>query len=141
MDRVNFMENEVVQFFVPLKKLPTVTHQEKKVHVVKGKPVFYEPDDLKKARALYMGMLSEFKPKQKLRGAIRLTLKFLYYRGKSHHDGEYKVTKPDLDNNIKLIQDCLTKLEFWEDDRFVASLIIEKFWAEVPGIFVRIEKI
>ena len=71
MDRVNFMENEVVQFFVPLKKLPTVTHQEKKVHVVKGKPVFYEPDDLKKARTLYMGILSEFKPKQKLRGAIR----------------------------------------------------------------------
>ena len=26
---------------------PTVTHQEKAVHVVNGKPVFYEPEELR----------------------------------------------------------------------------------------------
>ena len=38
--------NEFFMAMVP----PTVTHQEKKVHVVNGKPVFYEPQELKSAR-------------------------------------------------------------------------------------------
>lgn len=39
-----------MQFFIPM-KIPTVTHQEKQVHVVNGKPIFYESADLKQARA------------------------------------------------------------------------------------------
>ena len=35
----------MTEFFMPMIP-PTVTHQEKQVHVVKGKPVFYEPQDL-----------------------------------------------------------------------------------------------
>lgn len=51
------------------------------------------------------------------------------------------MTKPDLDNSVKLLQDCMTKLGFWQDDRFVVSLITEKFWAQVPGIYIRIEAV
>ena len=36
------------EFFVAIIP-PTVTHQEKKVSVIKGKPVFYEPSNLKGA--------------------------------------------------------------------------------------------
>lgn len=32
------------EFFLPMQP-PTVTHQEKQVHVVNGKPVFYEPSE------------------------------------------------------------------------------------------------
>ncbi len=38
------------RFFVPMKKIPRTTHQQKQVHVVHGKPIFYEPNDLKLAR-------------------------------------------------------------------------------------------
>ena len=34
----------LIEFFM-LMIPPTVTHQEKQVHVVNGKPVFYEPAD------------------------------------------------------------------------------------------------
>ena len=37
---------------------PTVTHQEKQVHVVNGKPVFYEPAELKRARQKLVGHLA-----------------------------------------------------------------------------------
>ena len=33
----------------------------------------------------------------------------------------------------------MTELGFWKDDALVASEITEKFWADVPGIYVRIE--
>ncbi|AUO18673.1 crossover junction endodeoxyribonuclease RuvA [Monoglobus pectinilyticus] len=33
----------------------------------------------------------------------------------------------------------MTKLGYWVDDNLVASEIVEKFWAEKPGIYIRIE--
>ena len=33
----------------------------------------------------------------------------------------------------------MTRLRFWRDDAQVASEIAEKFWSDVPGIFVRVE--
>lgn len=33
------------------------------------------------------------------------------------------------------------KVGFWTDDALVASEMCEKFWADVPGIYIRIEKL
>lgn len=52
-----------MEFFMAMVP-PTVTHQEKQVHVVKGKPVFYEPADLKAARQKLMGHLAGHRPEQ-----------------------------------------------------------------------------
>ena len=41
---------------------------------------------------------------------------------------------------LKLLQDCMTRLGFWDDDRFVVSLISEKYWADVPGIYIEIKE-
>jgi Holliday junction resolvase RusA-like endonuclease len=41
----------------------------------------------------------------------------------------------------KLPFDIMTDLGFWKDDAIVASEIIEKFWAQVPGIYIRIEEL
>ncbi|WP_432651737.1 RusA family crossover junction endodeoxyribonuclease, partial [Huintestinicola sp.] len=30
---------------------------------------------------------------------------------------------------------------FWKDDALVASEIIEKFWADIPGIWICIEEL
>ena len=38
-----------MEFFMAMNP-PTVTHQEKQIHIVTGKPVFYEPAELKAAR-------------------------------------------------------------------------------------------
>lgn len=128
------------EFFMPL-KIPSVTHQEKQVHVVKGKPMFYEPAELKAARAKYMDNLAGHLPDKKFTGKVRLMIKWLFPLKGKHVNGEYKDTKPDLDNSVKLLQDCMTKLGFWKDDRFVVSLITEKFWSDVPGIYINIEEV
>lgn len=66
--------------------------------------------------------------------------KWCFPRGK-HLDGTYRLSKPDTDNLQKLLKDCMTKVGFWDDDALVASEIVEKFWAEVPGIYVRIDRL
>ena len=37
----------MIEFFLPMEKIPTTTHQQKKVNVRNGKPIFYEPEELK----------------------------------------------------------------------------------------------
>jgi len=56
-----------------------------------------------------------------------------------HKDGEYRITKPDTDNLQKMLKDVMTRLGFWQDDALVASDFCEKFWAELPGIYIKIQ--
>ena len=71
---------------------------------------------------------------------VRLVVKWLFPKGR-HNNGEYRTTKPDTDNLQKLLKDCMTKCGFWKDDALVASEIVEKFWADVPGIYIQIEEL
>ena len=124
-----------ISFFLPMKP-PTVTHQEKSIHVVKGKPITYEPDKLKAARSKLMAYLGQHAPLVPLQGAVRLVTKWCFPITGKHADGEYKTTRPDTDNLQKLLKDCMTGLGYWKDDAQVASEIVEKFWAEQPGIYI-----
>ncbi|MDT2483155.1 MULTISPECIES: RusA family crossover junction endodeoxyribonuclease [Enterococcus] len=131
----------MIEFFMPMAKVPTVTHQQKQVHVVNGKPVFYEPADLKAARSKLNGYLSHNVPEKMIEGPVRLTVKWLFPLTGKHFNGEWKYTKPDTDNLQKLLKDCMTTCRFWKDDALVCSEIVEKFWANQTGIYIRIEEL
>ena len=115
---------------------PTVTHQEKAVHVVKGKPVHYEPEKLKSARQKLMAHLAQHAPDAPMKGAVRLGVKWCFPVTGNHVDGDWKTTRPDTDNLQKLLKDCMTALGYWKDDAQVSSEIVEKFWAANPGIYI-----
>jgi Holliday junction resolvase RusA-like endonuclease len=131
-----------MEFFMAMKP-PTATHQEKQVAVQNGKPIFYEPDNVKAARAKLTAHLGRHVPAKKYTGALRVIVKWLFpiKEGSGHYDGEWKITVPDTHNMNKLPFDIMTDLGFWTDDAIVASEIIEKFWAARPGIYIRIEEL
>lgn len=131
----------MIEFFMPMAKVPTTTHQQKQVTVKNGKPIFYEPPDLVAARAKLTSHLGPNTPDKKFTGPVRLIAKWCFPLSGKHQDGEWKSTKPDTDNLQKLLKDCMTDLGFWKDDALVASEIAEKFWSEVPGIYIRIEEL
>ena len=60
-----------IEFFMPMIP-PTVTHQEKSVKVVHGKPVFYEPEKLADARAKLKAHLFAHRPEKPLTGPVLL---------------------------------------------------------------------
>lgn len=130
-----------LEFFMVMKNPPTTTHQQKQVRVVNGKPIFYEPDDLKAARAKLMAHLGQHVPEKKYNNSIRVYVKWCFPLTGKHTDGKYKHTKPDIDNSQKLLFDCMTDLGYWKDDSLVVSLIAEKFWADMPGIYIKIEEV
>ena len=45
------------------------------------------------------------------------------------------------DNLEKALKDEMTRLHFWHDDAQVCSEIIEKFWADICGVFVQVEEL
>ena len=125
-----------MEFFIPMVP-PTITHQEKKVNVVNGKPIFYEPEKLKTARQKLMAYLGSEEP---FHNGVQLVTKWCFPRGR-HKDGDYRLTKPDTDNLQKLLKDCMTVIGFWDDDALVASEVVEKFWAEIPGIYIKVTEL
>lgn len=129
----------VIEFFMSMIP-PTATHQEQQVRVVKGRPVLYDPPELRAARSKLTDHLAGHKPERPMEGGVRLLVKWCFPRGR-HGDGEYRTTRPDTDNLNKLLKDCMTAVGFWKDDAQVASEICEKFWAEIPGIYICAEEI
>jgi Holliday junction resolvase RusA-like endonuclease len=128
------------EFFLPMVP-PTITHQEKKVTVKNGKPVFYEPAELKAARAKLIGHLGQCVPEVKYTGPVRLITKWLFPLTGKHQNGQYKTTRPDTGNLQKMLCDVMTDLGYWTDDALIVSEITEKFWAERPGIYICIEEL
>lgn len=131
-----------ISFFLPGEPA-TVTQQEHKVRVVKGRPVFYEPDELKTVRDKYCGLLGYAKriygPDEKIAGPVRLTTKWVWPELNTGDGFSWKITKPDTDNLIKMFKDCMTKVGFWKDDAQVVSEITEKMRGPKPGIYVEVE--
>ena len=95
---------------------PTATAQEKQVRVVRGKPLFYDPAPVKEAKKLLIAHLLPHSPKKPLTGAVALSTIWLFPKGRSHKNGEWRVTKPDTDNLQKLLKDCMTRCGYWRDD-------------------------
>lgn len=127
---------------------PTKTHQEKKIRIIwvngKPKPQPYEPAELQAIRSKFMAHLAPHKPDTPFRGPVRLITKWCYPipENSGHYNGEYKDTKPDTDNMIKMLKDCMEDTKFFvKSDAQVASEVTEKFWADKPGIYIAIEEI
>lgn len=84
-------------------------------------------------------LLAPYAPKQPLSGPLVLEFVAALPVGKSDSKKlrEAKLTglvapekKPDLDNILKNLMDCMTRLQFWTDDVQVVCLRCEKIYAE-----------
>ena len=130
-----------IEFFAPMAKVPTATHQMQAVSVVKGKPVFYEPPAVKAARDKLMTAVHPHKPAEPIQGPVRLFVKWCFPIVGKHRNGEYRATKPDTDNLQKLLKDVMTTAGYWTDDAQVVAEICEKFWADKPGLYIAVEEV
>lgn len=133
------------EFFIPMAHPPDVTHQEKEITFVmkdgKPKPRVYEGAELKAVRQLFTDHFAGHVPEQKFTGALQCVIKWCYPADDKHPPGTWKTTKPDTHNLNKLPFDVMTDLKFWTDDAIVCREIIEKFYNDIPGIYIAIENL
>lgn len=121
--------------FLPIAP-PRTTHQQKKVAVVHGKPIIYQPSRLKNAVSVLGWSLAPHKPKEPLKGPLALVVRWKFH-GQKKKPG-WKITRPDTDNLQKALKDEMGKLGFYQDDAQVVHEECEKVWADVPGIEIKL---
>ena len=123
---------------------PTATAQQKGERVVGGYIHHYKKKNVAQAEAIIRDALLPYVPEEPITDRpVCLHVRWMFPYTKSarkHNPGMYrwKITRPDTDNLNKMLKDVLTELGYWDDDAQVASEIIEKFWADVPGIYIDI---
>lgn len=118
-----------------LEENPSGTAQEKGTSVQRGRVHHYTKPAVARQRAIYKAaVVSEMAKKGKLtrlhlQGPVRLEVSFHFQTKTKKLASEPKITKPDCDNMVKLLQDVLDELGFFEvGDQQVTTLIVKKFW-------------
>ena len=127
----------MIEIFIPGKP-PTATAQQK------GRTrsgVWYKPAKLKAAEDWYMWGLTGKTPPAPLSGPIVLRVDFIFQASREHKAGTPKITRPDTDNMVKLLKDCLTHAGFWEDDAQVFDETIIKYYDHEPGVRIFIRRL
>jgi Holliday junction resolvase len=122
-----------MHFFIPLKKIPTVTAQQQKLAIWGGKPHTFKDAELAAVEDLFMSHLAKQAPEKPYRGPIQLTTSWLFgYKDAipgifvevveiDDPEHVFKTTRPDTDNLLKMFKDCMTKTGFWKDDAQVCD--------------------
>ena len=128
------------QFYLHFDTMPSGTAQQKGVRIVHGKPMFYEKSEVKTARQLFTLELKHHAPKVPSDKPIKLIVWFAFDTKNKKLWGQYKPTRPDTDNSLKLLKDCMSGLFFKDDSQVVEETVI-KTYAEKATIMIKWEEI
>lgn len=140
--------SDTVRFFVSCVP-PTVNHQRKKIVTIRTRDgrefsKLADTRELNHAKALLEELLIPHQPPQPIVGPVTLTVEYTWPWLASHGKrlralGRIPhVSRPDLTNVTKTIEDRLVELCFVEDDRKVVDLRVRKWWGDTPGIEIAI---
>lgn len=123
---------------------PTITAQQKGVRVVHGKPFFYEKAEVTNARRKIEWAMKQYVPDEPIETPVRLKVSLeIPTKDKKKLKSKWKSSRPDLDNMLKLILDCLTEMRVIKDDALIVQLGAQKMWVpEGAGcIYIVIEDV
>lgn len=118
-------------------KPPTTTAQQ---HKVIGSH-FYDPPTLKAARTKLEGHLTKHTPVSPYTGSVELVTTWCLPVTGKHRNDECKYMCPDTDDPRELLEGCMTECGYWKDDALACRKIAEKFWVNVPGIYVKTKEL
>lgn len=78
-----------------------------------------------------------------IEGAIKVDCLFVFPspKSKKSQTGNYKFSKPDIDNLLKAVFDALTDGGVWGDDSQVVEIHSAKMYGDEPSAIIRIEAV
>ena len=142
--RPAIQKGQHMEFFIPLEKIPTVTAQTQRIATYGGKPRVYKHAQLVDAEQLFIAHLAPHAPEHPATGPCFVFTTWLFQTTDKSKAGQWKTTKPDTDNLLKMFKDCMTKVGFWKDDAQVVYESTQKMYAaskDEVGIFVQVKEL
>ena len=129
----------MIDFEIPGKF--NTTAQQKGLYIRYGKPYFYEKPEVKALRNKLYYYCKPHRPTEPFGGPVRLKVTF-YYKSKTKKQiGQFKTSRPDLDNLNKLLWDVLTDTGFFKDDSQIVIFEARKGYGEEDKIKISISEI
>lgn len=107
--------------------IPSSTPQQRKLA---GGGATHPTQGLRYARAAWRALVEPYRPARPMAGAVGMLVFLSYHTDDKEKQGEYKTTRPDGDNLLKIIKDAMTKAGYWKDDNQVADEHIVRLWTE-----------
>lgn len=111
---------------------------------VVGRPMFFKNTKSQGAENDLTMLCSQHAPEAPIEGPVRLHVDYVWPWRKTEPKKRVALgrvphtSKPDSSNAVKMLEDVLTKLRFWNDDGQVSELIVSKAWGDRVGITVTI---
>lgn len=131
----------MINLFLQLPENPKGTSQMKGEMVRGGRIHHYTKKNIVTQAAIYENAIREALDGSEppmYDGPLFLKVIFKYQIKDKKRWGQWKTSKPDLDNAVKLLQDVLCKMGFFEDDSQIAKLRVEKWLSSKPEIEIEI---
>lgn len=113
-----------IEFDLIMDQIPKGTAQMKRANF--RNRTFFEGKDIKAAREFYLAEIGTEAPETPFNGPISVSVEFYYSIKDKRKKGQFKTSRPDCDNLVKLLLDCMTQLRFWNDDAQISILRIKK---------------
>lgn len=115
---------------------PSITSQQKRAARTAVGIRFFKSSRQAAAEADLISLLRPHAPASPLVGALAVRVELRWPFRKSERAGVVRAGldvphtgKPDIDNAVKALLDCMTRLAFWRDDSQVSQLTIVKAWS------------
>lgn len=124
---------------------PTATSQQKGVNFKTGQ--HYEKQKVRVLRQIYRLKITSALRRSgsrppRFHGPVRLDVIFIFSIKERKRWGTPKDTKPDCDNTVKLLQDALGDIGFFEKgDQQVTDLRVRKIYGERPQVIIDIDEV
>lgn len=120
--------------------LPKGTSQQKRYnHLTR---TYFKDSKLSALENVFKLALKPHRPKEPSEVAIRLDVWLTFsIAAPKRLWGTWKITRPDVDNYVKTLIDCMTQTGFWTDDAQVVDLRVRKTYAEKASIFIQWEEL
>lgn len=109
------------EIFIPLETVPKSYEKTRKSIILSDKARRYHTEATE--------FLKRHAPKEPLKGYIKAEYTFFMKRLESHKNLKYPNVKPDHDNMIKAVQDCLEMAGFVENDSRIVWCVSRKIFA------------
>lgn len=139
MTATRMTTSNLLSFFLPLEPKPAPRPRTRVIALPGRKPIatVYNPKDYQTWQKEAADLLKRIEAVS-FSGPVTVDLVFDVQRPKST---KLAAPKPDLDNYVKSILDCITKDgRFWADDTQVVELSAIKRWADRPGIHITLSE-
>lgn len=129
-----------MMFFIPL--IPEPQRRGKIVKIC-GFSSLAKTEKQELAEANLQAALMKHAPEEPLTGPVKVEVTLFFplpkaMSKKKMTENPIHVKKPDIDNCIKHLFDCMTRCGFWIDDSQVYSLNVQKTYYDKPGWLVKI---